>query len=270
MKKAELKDVQDAIYGIFLEFDRICSKYDIRYSMEGGTLLGAVKYGDFVPWDDDIDVIMLRSEYNRFLEVAPLELDPDYFLQSYHNVPEFPLNYAKLCYTKSQIYDYGYSHIKAMNHGIFMDIFPIDNIKPERLKWQIHLVGLLTGARTTKLHLKLKGARWWKMICYHIVACLPIGVLNRLMDKVCTRYNDVNTGYCYEVCNSNKRFCPLPEDIYLNSTTLPFRDREFMAVKNYDIFLKSRFGENYMSELPEENKRKPSHGQNILLEKVDE
>lgn len=270
MINAELSDLQNIIYGIFLEFDRVCSKHSINYSMEGGTLLGAAKYGNFVPWDDDIDVIMLRSEYDKFLKVAPQELHEDYFLQSYKNIPEFPLNYAKLCYTSSMIYDYDYSHIKEMNHGVFMDIFPIDNIRPEKLKGQLHWIGLLTGARRTKLRIKAGKIRWWKNMCYHLAACLPMRLLNDLMDKACTRYNATNTGYCYEVCNSNKRFKPLPEEIYFNLTKLRFRNHEFMAVEKYDTFLKSRFGENYMNELPEEDKRKPSHCQNILLEKVAE
>lgn len=270
MRKAELKEQQEIIYGIFLEFDRICSEHGIQYSMEGGTLLGAVKYGDFVPWDDDIDVIMPRREYNRFLEVAPLELKQDYLLQSYHNVPEFPLNYAKLCYTKSKIHDYAYSHIKEMNHGIFMDIFPVDNIQPEKLKMQLHWIGLLTGARAIKLRVKSGRRRWWKKACYCVVACLPMRVLNDLMEKVCTRYNGSSTGYCYEVCNSNRCFPPLPENVYANLTTLRFRDHEFMAVERFDEFLKSRFGENYRNELPKEDKRIPSHGENILLETVSE
>ena len=63
----DMKQVQDHIYDIFIEFDRVCQKHGLRYSMEGGTLLGAVKYKNFVPWDDDIDVIMIREEYDRFL-----------------------------------------------------------------------------------------------------------------------------------------------------------------------------------------------------------
>ena len=267
MKKAELSEVQDLVYGIFAEFDRVCRKYDIKYSMEGGTLLGAVKYGDFVPWDDDIDVIMLREEYARFLEVAPAELQGDYFLQSYHNVPQFPLNYAKLCYTKSKIFDYDYSHLDEMNHGIFIDIFPIDYVRPDSMKNQIHLIGLLTGARRTKLNIPCGNIPLWKKMCYRMVSFLPMKLLCKWMDKTCTSYNGVDTGCCYEVCNSNSRFKPLPSAIYQNLTTLRFRDGEFLAVAEYDVFLRSRFGENYMSELPDEKDRKPSHCQNILIER---
>lgn len=267
MRKVELCELQNLVYEIFNEFDRICRKYDIQYSMEGGTLLGAVKYGDFVPWDDDIDVIMLRSEYVRFLEVAPQELQGDYFLQSYHNVPSFPLNYAKLCYTKSKICDYDYSHLTSMNHGIFIDIFPIDNVQPEKLKGQLHWIGLLTGARKTKLKVVLDGVPFWKRMCYRMVACLPMAWLCKIMDRTCAMFNAQDTGYCYEVCNSNRHFQPMPSEVYRNLTRLQFRAGEFLAVARYDEFLKSRFGENYMNELPPEEKRKPSHCQNILLER---
>lgn len=265
MRKAELNEVQNLIYGILIEFDRICGKYGIQYSLEGGSLLGAVKYGDYVPWDDDIDVIMLRSEYDRFLQIAPEELGDEYFLQSYHNVPDFPLNYAKLCYTKSKICDYSYSHLQGMSHGIFMDIFPIDNVIPNRMKNQIHAIGLLTGARRAKLHIPGSVSRW-KKLCYGVMALFPMRTLCYWMDSVCTVHNQSDTGFCYEVCNSNKNFKPLPSTIYKNCIRLRFRDREFLAVSCYDQFLKSRFGENYLHELPPEDKRKPSHCQNILIE----
>ena len=259
----ELTKLQDMVYTIFQEFDRICKKHDIHYTMEGGTLLGAVKYGGFVPWDDDIDVVMKRSEYEKFLAVAPKELKKKFFLQSYHNVPEFPLNYAKLCLNGTEIYDYDYTHLKNMHHGVFMDIFPIDEVRPEKLRTHCSIVGILTGARKTKIKaMKPTGIR---RVIYGMLALLPIKSLNSLVDKVCKRYNGENTGYFYEVCNSNRKFPPMPRNIYDETVRIPFRDGEYEASKNYDVFLKSRFGDNYMEELPPESARKPSHNQNIRI-----
>lgn len=265
MRKAELSEVQNLIYNIFVEFDRVCRKYDIKYSMEGGTLLGAVKYRDFVPWDDDIDVIMIREEYEKFLQVAPDELNESYFLQSYNNVPEFPLNYAKLCYKGAKIYDYDYSHLKHMNHGIFMDIFPIDNVKNETLRTHCSQVGVLTGARKTKLKVKFGKIPILKFFVYKILSFLPMKTLVLLLNKTCMKYNKKSTGFRYEVCNSNRKFKPLKTEIYDEFVELQFRDKTFLAVKQYDIFLRSRFGNNYMEEFPPEEKRKPSHCSNIYI-----
>ncbi len=257
----ELNILQDCVYEMLVELDRICRKHDIKYTLEGGTLMGAVKYGGFVPWDDDIDIVMIREEYEKLLKIAPGELDPKFFLQSYNNVPEYPLNFAKLCYNGTEICDYDYTHIKTMNHGIFLDIFPIDNIIPEKLRKHCTHVGILTGARKTKLRaIKPKGVR---KFVYGALALLPMSFLIKAVDRACKKYNGKDTGYLYEVCNSNRKFKPLKAEMYTSLCELPFRDKKFLAVSDYDNFLKSRFGENYMSELPPEEERKPSHNQNI-------
>ena len=265
MRKLELNEVQDIIYGIFVEFDRVCRKHGIKYSMEGGTLLGAVKYNNFVPWDDDIDVIMLRSEYEKFLSVAPNELGEDYFLQSYNNVSEFPLNYAKLCYTGAQIYNYTYSHLTKMSHGIFMDIFPIDNVKPDVLRKHCSFVGVFTGARKIKLGIDIGKMPRVKALIYKMLSLLPMRFLIARVDKNCTKYNKKETGYRYEVCNSNRKFKPLPAEIYDEFVELRFRDGSFLAVQEYDTFLRSQFGDDYMTTLPAEEQRKPSHCANIYI-----
>lgn len=260
----DMKQVQDCIYSIFVEFDRVCKKHNLKYSMEGGTLLGAVKFQDFVPWDDDIDVIMLREDYEKFLKIAPSELGEKFFLQSFNNIPNFPLNYAKLCFNGTKICDYAYSHIKEMSHGVFMDIFPVDYVKKKTLKKHCRSVGVLTGARTVKLKYDV-GSKGFKLFVYKMLALLPMRFLNKHINRICTRYNRNGTDYIYEVCNSNRKFAPLPSSMYFEYTTLKFRDREFMALKDYDIFLKSRFGENYMTDMPSEDRRIPSHHQTVIF-----
>ena len=77
----DIREVQKKLLMILIEFDRICRKHNIKYSLEGGTLLGAIKYKGFVPWDDDIDIVMERPEYERFLKVCKRELNKEFFLQ---------------------------------------------------------------------------------------------------------------------------------------------------------------------------------------------
>ena len=78
-----IRDVQMIQLEILLEFDRICRKNNIKYQLFAGTLLGAVRHKGFIPWDDDIDVCLLRDDYEKFLDVCLRDLDPGFFLQTY-------------------------------------------------------------------------------------------------------------------------------------------------------------------------------------------
>jgi lipopolysaccharide cholinephosphotransferase len=220
--------------------------------------MGAVKFQNFVPWDDDIDVIMVRDQYEKFLQIAPLELGSEFILASYNNRERFFSNFAKLYLDVTQINDFPYAHIPKIQHRIFMDIFPVDNVVPENLKYHCSMVGILTGARRVKLRKKNKVKSLGQLL-YKVLSFLPLKTLIDLVDKVCRRYNKKETGYIYEVANPNRNFPPMPSPMYMEHTELQFRDKKFMAIKDYDKLLKSRFGENYANEIPTEDKRKASH-----------
>lgn len=80
--KPSLRCHQMVLYELLKAIDEVCKKHDIHYMLFAGTALGAVRHHGFIPWDDDLDVVMLRSEYERFMKIAPLELDKEqYFLQ---------------------------------------------------------------------------------------------------------------------------------------------------------------------------------------------
>ncbi|MDI9487826.1 MAG: LicD family protein, partial [Bacillota bacterium] len=123
----DIREVQKKLLMILIEFDRICRKHNIKYSLEGGTLLGAIKYKGFVPWDDDIDIVMERPEYERFLKVCKRELNEDYFLQNNRTVKHFPLNYSKL-HMNNTLYVQESTAFLNIHQGLFIDIFPVDKI----------------------------------------------------------------------------------------------------------------------------------------------
>ena len=134
------------------------------------------------------------------------------------------------------------------------------------LKKQIKIVGCLTGAKRTKLRIKGNG-KGLKLFIYRLISLLPLKFLNNLIDKTCTKYDKKTCSKVYEICNSNRKFKPLPISYYTDLIKADFRDRKFFISKHYDDFLKSRFGENYMSELPPEPCRHPSHNKNIIIYK---
>ena len=92
----DLKEFHKVLLDILLEFDRVCRDNDIQYSLAYGTMLGAIRHKGFIPWDDDVDVVMDRKNYNRFCEVCPKSLRDGYFFQSKDTEPLYPYNISRL------------------------------------------------------------------------------------------------------------------------------------------------------------------------------
>lgn len=254
----ELIEIQKKLFEILVEFDRICRKNNLKYTLEGGTLLGAVKYKGFVPWDDDIDVVMLREDYDKFCEIAKCEISEKYFLSNNDTCAHFPLSYSKLCAEGTLYVQRGYEHLD-MHQGVFIDIFPIDNINKKYFKLQKILISSLQGGKSVKL--KVGGP---KKIRYLLFSILPLRFINKNLTKLMNLFNKKNTRYVYELCARNDNFPPLERRIYTELIELEFCEKKFLCSQHYQEFLKSRFGN--IEEIPPAEKRKPSH--NIIKVKI--
>lgn len=113
------------------EINRICDKHDIKYFAMGGSAIGAIYDKGILPWDDDIDIGMTRENYNKFLDIAPRELNSDYFLSWYESDEHTPFFYAKLKKNNTLFIEEHCRNI-PMHQGIFIDIFPYDAVSPRR------------------------------------------------------------------------------------------------------------------------------------------
>jgi lipopolysaccharide cholinephosphotransferase len=119
----ERKKVWTIVLDLMVEFDKVCKKHNIRYYLDGGSLLGAVRHGGFIPWDDDIDLAMPREDYERFIQLGK-EFEEPYFLQTPFSDPESFYSFAKVRNSNTtalNIFKY-----QKFNHGIWISIFPLD------------------------------------------------------------------------------------------------------------------------------------------------
>lgn len=123
----EIRSVQMVELNILLEIDRICKEYSIEYFLTSGSVLGAVRHGGFIPWDDDIDIGMSRKNYNRFIEIAPQALRQPYVLQTYNTDRHSPILYAKIRNTDTVFLEYADRKSKMLQ-GIFVDVFVYDKV----------------------------------------------------------------------------------------------------------------------------------------------
>lgn len=123
---ATLQEHQAALNTILKEFDRVCHKLDIPYVLFAGTMLGAVRHSGFIPWDDDLDVLMLRKDYERFLAEADSELDREKFFLQKEFSDHWPMFFSKLRLNGTTCLEKYHARDAKIHHGVYMDIFPCD------------------------------------------------------------------------------------------------------------------------------------------------
>jgi lipopolysaccharide cholinephosphotransferase len=121
-----LRKAQLIMLEMLVEFDAICEKHNLKYWLDSGTLLGAVRHKGFIPWDDDIDLSMPLEDYNKFQVIAQKELSKDIFFQTMQTDSEFKFDYMKLRSNKASIVEFHEKDREVGYHqGVFVDIFPM-------------------------------------------------------------------------------------------------------------------------------------------------
>lgn len=123
-----LRQLQLIQLEMLIEVDRICKKCDIHYNIIAGTLLGAVRHGGYIPWDDDADVALLRPEYEKFRQACETELDKSrFYFQDHRNTPGYRWGYGKLR-RKDTLFLREHQEHMPYEQGVFIDIFPLDGV----------------------------------------------------------------------------------------------------------------------------------------------
>ena len=245
----------------------ICQKYNLNYFLVGGTLIGAVRHQGFIPWDDDIDIAMMRKDYDHFQEIAQKELGDKYFLQTWQT-DRWHGPFMKIRVNGTLFQDADTPANAKYHKGVFIDIFPLDNVlKPDGMEFKVRakIVRLLNLLLYRKcgagLHVKSR-------VKYRMGVALsrlfPKSFMIRLRHKLMTRDNTIDTAYVTSFGSGYHAQKQLfRRDVYLPATELEFEKEKFSVPGRYDLVLRQIFGD-YM-KLPPEEERIPKHG----LQKYD-
>lgn len=241
----------------------VCVKNDLKYYLIGGTLLGAVRHKGFIPWDDDIDIVMFRNDYNSLLKVLEQNIDSRYFVQNFNTDKMYTRYITKIrlngtIFLEKHLKDYN------MNHGVFIDIFPIDKISNTNAKLidtRVWLSNILLAARQIRngqLKITNKIKKSFLVVLKPIVLLIPPSYYAKLIDFV---YGYENKKNCKFVTNFSSQYGwrkqTFPIDVYGEGTCLEFEGYQFMAPAKWEVILKSLYGD-YM-KLPPEEKRSSGH-----------
>lgn len=249
----ELRRVQLVQLEILKHIDKFCREHKIKYSLAYGTILGAVRHGGFIPWDDDLDIMMLRKDYDRFL--ALWKDNEEYILQNHETNNDFSQSFTKIRKKNTafvQETDLG----KSYHKGIFVDIFPLYRVPEGKLK------RLSQRAHTLLYQLYMRGfvpKNSGKLVRIGSGVLLKLHSKNnypKLADKhlkKIMKYNDNDQLKLFDLSTviSSRRL--YKHDLFDNLCEIKYEDDTFPVVDSYIDILKTVYGD-YM-KLPDEDKR---------------
>ncbi len=260
----QLKELQKVQLECLDEIDRICKKHGIRYFLAGGTLLGAVRHQDIIPWDDDIDVMMLREDFEKFNAVAVQELDKKYFYQSNQTDSWYHSPFPKIRRQNTVFMTHYSERFPKMNQGVFVDIFVHDRTAASRFGQKLHVFTTLF-ARSLVFH-KWEGTDMhfygkWKQLCRWMTWFKnhsSMKRLERIQTRVMTWFRKKNTGYLYDGMGEHLRRGAFPENYLEYGRMGRLGDREYPIPANAEGYLTFLYGKDYM-QMPAPQERKATH-----------
>lgn len=254
--KTTLRKIQLIELDMLLEVDRICMKCHIHYNIIAGTLLGAVRHGGYIPWDDDADVALLRPEYEKFRRACKTELNTSkFYFQDHHTTEGYRWGYGKLRRKETMFLREHQEHM-PYKQGIFIDVFPLDNVPDNYLKRIVHnfhcfCIRKLLWSEAGKYADKKFFMRKW----YSLLSKISLTRILKHYDKFIEKSNRQNTNLVRIL------LYPTPSNTYgyyrtwyENSHAIEFENYIFSGIEDYKAYLSFKFGD-YM-RLPPVNKRK--------------
>ena len=246
----DFKQVQIDMLKIFI---KICEEYDLKYYLIGGSCLGAVRHGGFIPWDDDIDVGMPRKDYDRFSKIAKKELPTNLFFQTFLTDSEYPNIFGKLRNSDTTYIESSVKNL-SINHGVYIDVFPLD-IAPNNVLirksinilmkvYQISVSRCFDGrlTKSTSLFKNLGKKTIW--------ALLP-NVKNSIIrrDKVARLFQSASCKYIANYGGAWGEKEVMPCAVFGEGRKILFEGIEVLIPENYDEYLTRLYGD-YMTPPP--------------------
>jgi len=262
-QKNKLKQIQ---LEMFIEFIRVCEKEHLQWFVVGGTALGAVRHSGFIPWDDDIDVAMPREDYDKFIKVAQPYLPKHIFLQTIDTDKEYVNNFAKIRNSNTTYVETSSANMK-INHGVYIDVFPLDGFTDKSLLQKVFLFKdrvLRYEIKNIFIDSSKVSRSFFKSLLDNVIR-----ILFSDYKKIGYKRERLLRKYSYEKYNMVSNFCGawgkkeiMPKSFFGSGVKGSFEGIDVILPEKTDEYLKHLYGK-YM-ELPPAEKQVAHHYCDII------
>lgn len=273
MTSEELRTIQLRELSILKCIIDICDRNNIKYYAAGGTMLGAARHQGFIPWDDDVDLAMMRKDYRKFIKIASKELPSELRLENYKLTPDkSKIPFLKVLDSETEV-ELNYASV-PIRTNLFVDIFPYDGMPSGRVKEFLYKIRFLwlrllrNYADFNNIHMYRpnrplherflikfgKLTKIWKLLDYY--------KLTDKSEKFAMKYSVDRNDRIISVYGAYKFREIMPKKYYGDGIKVPFEDIEINVPAEYKKVLSLLYG-NYM-ELPPENQRHLHHNMKVI------
>lgn len=257
-----LKHLQQVEMKILKYFIGVCEENNLTYFIYGGSLLGTIRHKGFIPWDDDIDVIMFREDFEKLNKIFEKNIDQKYRFINVLNEETYHYTFGRLM-LKNTIFQEWWANQVDYTPNIFIDVFILDNIPKNKFKrfihkWSSFLLNQLTIHTFIKFDNESKLKKNIQQLAYYLIKILPISPysIKKKCIKTFTKYENQD---CDEVCDF-PAICQMP--IYYKTDWLPLKKAKFENLEvnipnDYDKILTRTYGD-YMKLPPKDKRFRPA------------
>lgn len=255
MKKLTKKECREGMLSILEYIDILCNQNNLSYSIMYGTLIGAIRHGGMIPWDDDIDIAMKRDDYIKLINIINNNDDCKYKIITWENDKKYCLPWGKVIDTSTVLNEKG--KIISDNYGLFVDILPYDLIpnKFRRLMYFKRRI-IFFFIKSFNFDKNYKNVRFYyfKYIRNKISRLFGKNFFFKKYDKLCRKYND-KKNYSYSACPYMfKKLKKIEIKEFNHIKRINFEGKKVNAFENYDMILKEYYGD-YMTPPPKKDRQ---------------
>lgn len=259
MKKIELNELKTLQMDVLSAVHRFCLEHNIKYSLACGSMIGCIRHKGYIPWDDDIDIYLLREDYNRLIQEFPDTFEGRYKFVTFERDSKWNRAYGKIYDTRTILKETG---ISFPGIGVNIDVFPIDQVPQKEKDWISYNKYRLFWQRLYEMKvISFRKARpFYKNAFLALCKILLLPFTSRqialYLEKIAIKNNNISSDYVFECVQGlkTKRF---KKSVFNEITLMPFENRVFFAFVNYDEYLTSAYGN--WKKLPPKEKRITHH-----------